>query len=77
MALFEPKESPALANAIGCDIITSDGSTLLGTDDKAGIADIMQALVELISNPDIPATRCMGRLYSRRGDREGHSQIPV
>jgi tripeptide aminopeptidase len=52
--VLSPKESPALANAIGCDIITSDGSTLLGTDDKAGIADIMQALVELISNPDIP-----------------------
>lgn len=52
--VLSPEESPELVNAIGCDIITSDGSTLLGTDDKAGIADIMQALVELISNPDIP-----------------------
>jgi tripeptide aminopeptidase len=52
--VLSPKESPALAKAIGCDIITSDGSTLLGTDDKAGIADMVQALVELTSSPDIP-----------------------
>jgi tripeptide aminopeptidase len=52
--ILSPEDSPALAAAIGCDIITSDGSTLLGTDDKAGIAGIMQALVELIRNPDIP-----------------------
>ena len=51
--VLSPKESPGLARALGCDIITSDGSTLLGADDKAGVAEIMQALVELIQNPDI------------------------
>ncbi len=50
---MRPDESPDLARAIGCDIITSDGSTLLGADDKAGVAEIMQALVELITNPSI------------------------
>ena len=51
--ILSPLESPDLARAIGCDIITSDGSTLLGADDKAGVAEIMQALVELIQNPGI------------------------
>jgi tripeptide aminopeptidase len=51
--VLRPDESPDLARAIGCDIITSDGSTLLGADDKAGVAEIMQALVELITNPSI------------------------
>jgi len=51
--ILSPVESPDLARAIGCDIITSDGSTLLGADDKAGVAQIMQALVELIRNPGI------------------------
>lgn len=49
--VLSPDESPELARAVGCDIITSDGSTLLGADDKAGVAEIMQALAELIANP--------------------------
>lgn len=51
--VLSPEESPNLAGAVGSDIITSDGSTLLGADDKAGVAEIMQALVELIQNPGI------------------------
>ena len=51
--VLSPKTSVNLARAVGCDIITSDGSTLLGADDKAGVAEIMQALVELIRDPDI------------------------
>ena len=39
--LLSPKTYPALANYVGCDIVTSDGTTLLGADDKAGIAEIM------------------------------------
>jgi len=46
-------ENPALTNHIGNDIITSDGTTLLGADDKAGIAEIMSALDYLVHHPEI------------------------
>ncbi|WP_337266956.1 peptidase T [Oryzifoliimicrobium ureilyticus] len=46
-------EHPALADQIGNDIVTSDGTTLLGADDKAGIAEIMTAAKFLIDNPQI------------------------
>lgn len=46
-------ENPELNNQIGNDIITSDGTTLLGADDKAGIAEIIAAAQLLVENPDI------------------------
>jgi tripeptide aminopeptidase len=46
-------EHPALADQIGNDIVTSDGTTLLGADNKAGLAEIMDAAHFLISNPQI------------------------
>ncbi|WP_414473704.1 peptidase T [Microvirga sp. M2] len=46
-------EHPVLNDLIGHDIVTSDGTTLLGADDKAGIAEIMAAAEHLIRNPDI------------------------
>lgn len=46
-------DHPELANQIGNDIITTDGTTLLGADDKAGIAEIITAAQVLIDNPDI------------------------
>jgi tripeptide aminopeptidase len=46
-------EHPALADQIGNDIITTDGMTLLGADNKAGVAEIMDAAHFLISNPQV------------------------
>ncbi|WP_431322902.1 peptidase T [Rhizobium sp. YTU87027] len=46
-------DNPALNDQIGNDIVTTDGTTLLGADDKAGIAEIMTAAHFLVSNPDI------------------------
>jgi len=46
-------EHPALAHQIGHDIITSDGTTLLGADNKAGVAEIMDAVHFLLKNPQI------------------------
>jgi tripeptide aminopeptidase len=46
-------DHPALADQIGHDIITTDGTTLLGADNKAGLAEIMDAARFLIQNPDI------------------------
>ena len=46
-------EHPALARQIGHDIITTDGTTLLGADNKAGVAEIMDAVHLLLKNPQI------------------------
>ncbi|MBB4166550.1 MULTISPECIES: peptidase T [unclassified Rhizobium] len=46
-------ENPALNDQIGNDIVTTDGTTLLGADDKAGIAEIITAAQILVDNPDI------------------------
>lgn len=46
-------EHPVLLDQIGNDIITTDGTTLLGADDKAGVAEIMSAAQVLMDNPDI------------------------
>lgn len=45
-------ECPALEDAAGCTLITSDGTTLLGADDKAGIAVIVEAAAFLMEHPD-------------------------
>ncbi len=47
-------ETPELAKLAGQDIITSDGTTLLGADDKAGIAILMTALHYLKQHPEVP-----------------------
>ena len=47
------KEHPALANQIGHDIVTTDGTTVLGADNKAGLAEIMDAVHFLKNNPQI------------------------
>jgi tripeptide aminopeptidase len=46
-------DNPALADQIGNDIVTSDGTTLLGADNKAGVAEIMDAAQVLFANPQI------------------------
>lgn len=46
-------DHPVLNDQIGNDIITTDGTTLLGADDKAGIAEIVTAAQVLVDNPDI------------------------
>src|SRR5258707_11636202 len=46
-------DNPALKNQIGNDIITTDGTTLLGADNKAGLAEIMDAAHFLVQNPQI------------------------
>ncbi|MHB8929734.1 MAG: peptidase T, partial [Melioribacteraceae bacterium] len=45
--------NPELKDMIGFDIITTDGTTLLGADDKAGIAEIMDAMNYLVTHPEI------------------------
>ncbi len=54
--VLDPDELPELAARVGHDIVTSDGTTLLGADDKAGIAEIMSAVAYLTRHPERP--RC-------------------
>ncbi|MBN9039892.1 MAG: peptidase T [Rhizobiales bacterium 62-47] len=46
-------DNPALTTQIGNDIVTSDGTTLLGADNKAGVAEIMDAAQFLLANPQL------------------------
>jgi len=48
-----PRKFPELLAHVGEDLIVTDGTTLLGADDKAGIAEIMQAMVYLQQHPEI------------------------
>ena len=51
--VIKPTEHPDLQNQLGNDIITASGTTLLGADDKAGVAEIMAAAEILITHPEI------------------------
>jgi len=51
--VLSPEEFPHLKNYIGETLVTTDGTTLLGSDDKSGIAEIMEAVKYLIDNPEI------------------------
>jgi len=51
---IEEKEFPVLKNYVGQEIIVTDGTTLLGADDKAGVAEIMTAVEYLMAHPEIP-----------------------
>lgn len=51
--VLSPKNSPELSNYVGQTLITTDGTTLLGADDKAGIVEIMTAMEYLIQHPEI------------------------
>ncbi|HEY2580947.1 MAG TPA: peptidase T [Mucilaginibacter sp.] len=51
--IIKLKEHPDLKNQIGNDLITANGTTLLGADNKAGVAEIMDACYQLINHPEI------------------------
>ena len=51
--VLSPKEFPSLSNYIGHTLITTDGTTLLGADNKSGIAEIMTAMAYLVQHPEI------------------------
>lgn len=51
--VLNPKNHPDLAHQIGNDIITASGNTLLGADNKAGVAEIMDSVQQLMANPEL------------------------
>ena len=52
-----PETLPALHDLVGEDLVVTDGTTLLGADDKAGIAEIMALVARLAENPALPHPR--------------------
>jgi tripeptide aminopeptidase len=52
--VLDPAAMPELADKIGHDIVTGSGDTLLGADDKAGVAEIMAGVAYLASHPELP-----------------------
>ena len=52
--VLRPADNPALAERVGDDIVTASGQTLLGADNKAGVAVIMSAVEHLLGHPEIP-----------------------
>ena len=52
--VLDPQTMPVLAGKTGHDIVTSSGDTLLGADDKAGVAEIMAAVAHLAAHPELP-----------------------
>jgi tripeptide aminopeptidase len=52
--VLDPAAMPVLASKVGHDVVTSSGDTLLGADDKAGVAEIMAAVAHLAARPELP-----------------------
>ena len=52
--VLSPKEFPELSDYIGQTLITTDGTSLLGADDKSGVAEIITAMAYLLDHPEIP-----------------------
>ena len=51
---ISPEKEPALDELVGDDLVCTDGTTLLGADDKAGVAEIMSLVALLAADPSIP-----------------------
>ena len=52
--VLDPAAMPELADKLGHDIVTGSGDTLLGADDKAGVAEIMAGVAHLAAHPELP-----------------------
>jgi tripeptide aminopeptidase len=52
--VLDPATMPELVDKLGHDIVTGSGDTLLGADDKAGVAEIMAAVAHLAAHPELP-----------------------
>jgi tripeptide aminopeptidase len=68
--VLDPDEWPELANHVGHELVSSDGTTLLGADDKAGVAEILAAVAYLVRNTDVP--HCPVRVAFTPDEEIGH-----
>ena len=75
---LSPEHNPYLASKVGHDIITASGLTLLGADDKAGVAILMTAARYLLANPEIPhPTLRIAFTPDEEIGRGVHSKLPA
>ena len=76
--VLSPRNSPYLGRKVGDDIITASGTTLLGADDKAGVAIVMATAQHLLQNPDIPHGRIrIGFTPDEEIGRGVHANLPT
>jgi tripeptide aminopeptidase len=74
---IDPADNPMLAKCVGDTVITSNGTTLLGADDKAGIAIIMAALEYLKDNPGQPHPTIKVGFTPDEEIGRGHARFPI
>ncbi|MGZ9812187.1 peptidase T [Pseudoroseicyclus sp. H15] len=76
--VLSPSAFPYLAEKVGDDIVTASGDTLLGADDKAGVAIIMAAARHLLANPDLPRpTLRLAFTPDEEIGRGAHEKLPA
>ena len=68
--VLTPRDMPLLAEHVGHELVTGDGTTLLGADDKAGVAEIMAAAAYLVRHPEIEHGRI--RILFNPDEEVGH-----
>jgi tripeptide aminopeptidase len=73
--VIRPADSPHLARCVSKTIITSDGTTLLGGDDKGGVAIIVEAVANLLAHPEIP--RGPVKVVFTCDEEVGKDELPV
>ena len=74
-AVLRVADSPYLGECLGHDIVTASGTTLLGADNKSGVAAIMTAAAFLMAHPEIRARGDPHRLHARRGGGPRHHPL--
>jgi len=76
--VLSPTQSPYLAQKIGDDIVTASGATLLGADDKAGVAIVMAMARHLLAHPELPhGVLRIGFTPDEEIGRGVHKQLPA
>jgi len=75
--VITPEDTPELTACLGDTIITSDGTTLLGADDKAGIAEIITVLEHLKNNPDLPRPKIRIGFTPDEETGRGTARFPI
>jgi len=75
--VIDPSDNPELDECKGDTIITADGTTLLGADDKAGIAEIMAALEYMKAHPELPHPTIKVGFTPDEEIGRGHAKFPI
>lgn len=70
--IISATEFPVLKNYVGQELIVTDGNTLLGADDKAGVAEIMTAVEYLVSHPEIRHGKSASPSRPTKRSAKGH-----